>query len=102
MIRRPPRPSLFPYTTLFRSGLEGRRGVLVTEVEPASFAEDIGFTRGDVIGEVNHEPVASVADYRRAVVKLKPGQPVIFQVRSEDHTSELQSQSNHVCRLLLD
>src|SRR2546430_14064170 len=80
MIRRPPRPSLFPYTTLFRSGLEGRRGVLVTEVEPASFAEDIGFTRGDVIGEVNHEPVASVADYRRAVVKLKPGQPVIFKV----------------------
>ena len=63
-----------------RVGLEGRRGVLVTEVEPASFAEDIGFTRGDVIGEVNHEPVASVADYRRAVAKLKPGQPVIFKV----------------------
>ncbi len=63
-----------------RVGLEGHRGVLVTEVEPASFAEDIGFTRGDVIGEVNHEPVASVADYRRAVAKLKPGQPVIFKV----------------------
>src|SRR5437660_318385 len=63
-----------------RVGLEGRRGVLVTEVEPASIAGDIGFTRGDVIGEVNHEPVASVADYRRAVAKLKPGQPVIFKV----------------------
>jgi serine protease Do len=56
------------------------KGALVTTVDPASFAEDIGFARGDVIAEVNHTPVNSVADYRRAVTGLKPGQNVLFKV----------------------
>jgi serine protease Do len=63
-----------------RSGYENMKGALVTSVDPASFAEDIGFTRGDVITEVNHAPVNSVADYRRAVTGLKPGQNVLFKV----------------------
>jgi serine protease Do len=63
-----------------RVGMEGQRGVLVIEVEPASFADDIQFTRGDVIAEVNREPINSVDDYKRAVAKLKPGSSVVFKV----------------------
>jgi S1-C subfamily serine protease len=56
------------------------KGALVTEIDPASFAEDIGFARGDVIVEVNHVPVNSVAEYRHAVSELKPEQNVLFKV----------------------
>ena len=63
-----------------RVGVEGQRGLVVTEVDPASFAEDLGFTRGDLITEVNHETLSSVADYRKAVSKLKPGSEVVFKV----------------------
>ncbi len=61
-------------------GLEGQKGVLVTDVEPASFADDTGFGRGDVIAEINREPVNSVEEYRRVVAKLKPGDNVVFKV----------------------
>jgi serine protease Do len=63
-----------------RVGMEGRRGVLVTDVDPASFADDLGFGRGDVIQEINHEVVSSVDDYRKIVAKLKPGQNVVFKI----------------------
>jgi len=63
-----------------RLNLEGQRGVLVAEVEPASFAEDIGFGRGDLIVEVNKETVSGLADYRRIMGKLKPGQNVLYKV----------------------
>jgi len=62
-----------------RVGVEGQKGVLVTEVEPASFAEDLGFVRGDVITEVNRQEVTSVAEYRAAISKLKPGNQVVFK-----------------------
>jgi serine protease Do len=55
-------------------------GVIVSEVEPASFAEDIGFNRGDVIIEINHTPVNNLADYRREMAQLKAGQDVLFKV----------------------
>jgi serine protease Do len=64
-----------------RAGFEDMKGVLVTEVDPASFAEDIGFVRGDVITEVNHTAVSSVADYRRVVSGMKQGQDVLFKIR---------------------
>src|SRR2546430_13234720 len=74
MIRRPPRSTLFPYTTLFRS-----RGVVI-----------------DVAGEVPLDPNG----VDRGIDTCLPGcDPVL---RSEEHTSELQSQSNLVCRLLLE
>ena len=57
------------------------KGALVTEVDPASFAEDIGFVRGDVVTEINHAGVSSVADYRRVVAGMKPGQDVLFKIR---------------------
>src|SRR5215472_2489239 len=63
-----------------RVGVEGQKGVIVTEVEPASFAEDINFGRGDVITEINRASVNSVADYRKAVSSLKPGEDITFKV----------------------
>src|SRR2546427_7263347 len=67
MIRRPPRSTLFPYTTLFRSRHASERGAAL---RPDVFPADFG---------------------RRPTLR-----------RSEEHTSELQSQSNLVCRLLLE
>jgi serine protease Do len=61
-------------------GVEGVKGVVVTEVEPASFAEDINFAPGDVISEVNGQRVASVDEYRKAISSLKPGDNVVFKV----------------------
>lgn len=55
-------------------------GVVVTEVEPASFAEDTGFSRGDVIVEISHAPIASLADYHAQMSRLKPGDDVLFKV----------------------
>jgi len=55
-------------------------GVIVTEVEPASFAEDLDLHRGDVIQEINHVPVDSMTDYKREMAKLKPGQDVLIKV----------------------
>ncbi len=61
-------------------GVEGVKGVVVSEVEPASFAEDINFAPGDVISEVNGQSVTSTSDYRSAISKLKPGDNVVFKV----------------------
>jgi serine protease Do len=57
-----------------------QHGIVVTDVEPASFSEDIGFGRGDLIVEINHAAVSSIADYRRVVSALKPGDDVLFKV----------------------
>src|SRR2546427_8973850 len=77
MIRRPPRSTLFPYTTLFRSPVELRRDLGACLVL-------VGFLR----------------DFDR--VGVRTALSLIDEVRSEEHTSELQSQSNLVCRLLLE
>jgi len=61
-------------------GMSNLTGVVVTEVEPASFAEDVDFLRGDVILEINHAPVTAMADYRREINQLKPNQDVLFKV----------------------
>src|SRR2546426_7894737 len=86
MIRRPPRSTLFPYTTLFRSQHERRQ--LVPPPQPR---DDFGeATLGRV---VEPEPLRG----RRAARHLHVGYD-----RSEEHTSELQSPCNLVCRLLLE
>src|SRR2546430_12303049 len=87
MIRRPPRSTLFPYTTLFRSskpngGILPRPGTLVLRLSEAS-----PNTSSDTISHV----LISTCDIVSEEV-----------LRSEEHTSELQSQSNLVCRLLLE
>jgi serine protease Do len=63
-----------------RVGIEAQKGVLVVDVDPASFGDDLGFARGDVIAEVNRQSVTSVAEYKAVVSKLKPGQNVVFKV----------------------
>src|SRR2546430_9891161 len=90
MIRRPPRSTLFPYTTLFRSAifverdatgsLTLRRGFRVDPDEHVLVVEDVWTTGGSTYSTIR----------------------VLEEARSEEHTSELQSQSNLVCRLLLE
>src|SRR5690625_7071716 len=74
MSRRPPRSTLFPYTTLFRSQLSGRVGMIIAnaaaQVIMPSVAEDVALS--------------------------------LRHLRSEEHTSELQSRDHLVCRLLLE
>src|SRR5690349_24028632 len=97
MVRRPPRSTLFPYTTLFRSDADGG---------PAHVAATVVFTHH----EDAHRDLVQVA--RALVAVLGPG-GVISQdetefarihpvTRSEEHTSELQSRRDLVCRLLLE
>jgi serine protease Do len=74
-----------------RAGYENMKGALVTAVDPASFAEDIGFARGDVITEVNHSAVNSVAEYRRAVAGLKAGQDVLFKVQRRSGSEQFDT-----------
>ncbi|MGB7751229.1 MAG: Do family serine endopeptidase [Candidatus Acidiferrales bacterium] len=61
-------------------GMSKITGVVVTEVEPASFAEDVDFARGDVITEINHTPINNLADYKAEMAKLHPGSDVLFKV----------------------
>jgi serine protease Do len=61
-------------------GMPKLTGVVVTEVEPASFAEDVGFLRGDVITEINHAPINTLIDYRKEMGQLKTGQDVLYKV----------------------
>jgi serine protease Do len=70
---------------------EGQKGVLVSEVEPTSFADDIGFTAGDVISEVNGQAVTSVDDYRKAIAKLKPGENVVFKILRHSPTDRVMT-----------
>src|SRR2546430_10535450 len=94
MIRRPPRSTLFPYTTLFRSGMAGslkRRRKRISGRNAGPFSLSPRGTSGERAGE-RGSPMLTSNAHRRYV---------IFG-RSEEHTSELQSQSNLVCRLLLE
>src|SRR2546430_12280504 len=84
MIRRPPRSTLFPYTTLFRSSLD-------RAARPPGQPQ-----RRHLV----HESVVRHAPALRGGAPPSVRQRVDF--RSEEHTSELQSQSNLVCRLLLE
>src|SRR5688572_31668440 len=94
MVRRPPRSTLFPYTTLFRSNGRVCRALLervirATGREP-TLRDENGYQQ---IGRAKHRHQSC------------DGEPADFgrdDIRSEEHTSELQSQSNLVCRLLLE
>ncbi|HZP33060.1 MAG TPA: trypsin-like peptidase domain-containing protein [Candidatus Acidoferrales bacterium] len=63
-----------------RADFRDSRGAVVSEVDPATFAEDVGFMRGDLIQEMNHQRVNSAADYHRLAGGLKAGQDVVFKV----------------------
>src|ERR1700751_973598 len=74
-----------------RVGVEGQKGVLVSEVEPTSFADDIGFAPGDVISEVNGQSVTSVDDYRKAIAKLKAGDNIVFKVLGHSYNDRVMT-----------
>src|SRR3712207_8413791 len=92
MIRRPPRSTLFPYTTLFRSLGQARSPNLVLLVR----RRDSSVLRMQV-----HDHLARVLTHDLEHVDLGKGIPGRWQ-RSEEHTSELQSRQYLVCRLLLE
>src|SRR2546429_7292227 len=89
MIRRPPRSTLFPYTTLFRS------------VTYLVSSDNVHWTS---VGQVNTPAVGSgnLSKKYRVTDLSVTGRYVQIQVRSEEHTSELQSRLHLVCRLLLE
>ncbi len=60
--------------------LNDARGVVVTQVEPGSIAEDVGLRRNDVIEMINREPVATAEQFQRALDRIKSGEPVVLQV----------------------
>src|SRR3712207_8803620 len=98
MIRRPPRSTLFPYTTLFRSELVG----VLLEVGVAEVAERVGGP-----ADALHDDVVVLGGVVvRAALAFVTGDLVGEVVegprRSEEHTSELQSRQYLVCRLLLE
>src|ERR1700682_1302278 len=72
-----------------RVGMDSQKGVLVTEVDPASFAEDIGFEQRDVITEVNRQSLSSVDDYRKSIGKLKAGDNIVFKVLRHQDTDRM-------------
>src|SRR3712207_8314893 len=93
MIRRPPRSTLFPYTTLFRSHVTRRRGhPAVPGTADPTVAVPVGLvlTQDRTGGE--DDPVTDLGEGQ-----VRPGHR-----RSEEHTSELQSRQYLVCRLLLE
>jgi serine protease Do len=65
-------------------GIKEKGGVMVSEVEQGSFAEDVGLVRGDLILEINRHPVNSVEDIKKIQATLKPGDPVMFRVTRHD------------------
>src|SRR5256885_8513079 len=94
MIRRPPRSTLFPYTTLFRSGQPVRVHPHVDGARQAADDADLAHARRalqlwprDLVGDLSQLAQRAIARQRD---------------RSEEHTSELQSPCNLVCRLLLE
>ena len=64
-----------------RLGTQAGKGVIVQDVKPNSFAEDVGLGRGDVILEVNKQPVNNEDDFRKLQASLKSGQDVVFLVQ---------------------
>src|SRR5690606_40239411 len=92
-VQRPARSTLFPYTTLFRSFLFVEAGVLQTE-------NVAGLHRGD--GGFGGRADAVVGEADRMLEDGCGGPGHGFERRSEEHTSELQSRENLVCRLLLE
>src|SRR3712207_8923801 len=84
MIRRPPRSTLFPYTTLFRSHVVAGDDLLAAA------------------GQRQHDPLVAVLDHQPRQVATVLRHHRRGPVRSEEHTSELQSRQYLVCRLLLE
>src|SRR2546430_11815559 len=97
MIRRPPRSALLPYTTLFRSA--GRKILVSSWNDSTVSSYETGQEVKVVTGVPSPADIGYDAKRNRLLIPIFTGNRV---ERSEEHTSELQSQSNLVCRLLLE
>src|SRR2546430_9512657 len=100
MIRRPPRSTLFPYTTLFRS----HHPATGREVEQPVAALQVGVQQVLLV-MLQQRAAGAMHDALRSAGRagrIQDVQRMVEGERSEEHTSELQSQSNLVCRLLLE
>src|SRR3712207_7698574 len=96
MIRRPPRSTLFPYTTLFRSGRDGDDG----KAPPLDSAG--AFRRFALLrNRLSHTCPFNAARIANRLNEAHMAAPIVLR-RSEEHTSELQSRQYLVCRLLLE
>src|SRR3712207_7290728 len=95
MIRRPPRSTLFPYTTLFRSP-----GRVVGDLGLQAAPDDLDLLLGQMLDA--DELVARVIHRADQLVELGLHRRGVAILRSEEHTSELQSRQYLVCRLLLE
>src|SRR5256885_4287362 len=102
MIRRPPRSTLFPYTTLFRSLLErARHGVHDLVVQGPAVERMRVADHGEGADRLRPRPLTF--GHRGLDERLqRPSGTLEARARSEEHTSELQSPCNLVCRLLLE
>src|SRR5260221_5109384 len=107
MIRRPPRSTLFPYTTLFRSPMQRTRIKICgltreqdVDAAVAAGTDAVGFVLYADRKSTRLNSSHTVISY--AVFCLKKNKTSALPIRSEEHTSELQSHSDLVCRLLLE
>src|SRR5689334_24340850 len=98
MLRRPPRSTLFPYTTLFRSRVAVLTNAELDHHSTYSSLRDVEATFREFLGAAED----AVVWERPELLALADGGPRVWPFRSEEHTSELQSQFHLVCRLLLE
>src|SRR3712207_9120949 len=102
MIRRPPRSTLFPYTTLFRSAVTGPRGAHAESQDASGQTRSRRWVSGELATESWVDPPSDSprggAGFPRPCFRAGPCPPVSGG-RSEEHTSELQSRQYLVCRL---
>src|SRR3712207_6964548 len=100
MIRRPPRSTLFPYTTLFRSRRLGGAGDVELDLEPVAPRERVHRDLADAL--LVRLPRLARADLAALDLARAERRHGGLRLRSEEHTSELQSRQYLVCRLLLE
>src|SRR3712207_8977851 len=101
MIRRPPRSTLFPYTTLFRSGQVCTAGARLVASE--SVADELVERLGERVSAIRLGRGLDPETEMGPLVSQKQREHVLdLYARSEEHTSELQSRQYLVCRLLLE
>src|SRR2546429_5275628 len=99
MIRRPPRSTLFPYTTLFRSHPACGGGVAQPSVSTHSHYH---LACGDLGSSPRRQAVSHLERWHGTLCGPRPARYRLSRRRSEEHTSELQSRLHLVCRLLLE
>src|SRR5439155_26641216 len=100
MLRRPPIPTLFPYTTLFRSTHDLDQKVQIAAIETVGLLQNTSSVP-ELLDVLEHSKINKVKRAALTALAMLPDEQS-RSVRSEEHTSELQSRGHLVCRLLLE